>query len=249
MKCTPMKLHHRVEYPRRQFDKYFQSRNEDIPRYCTQRHYGYSISFVRKLFEDQRTSPKLAVKTINLPENFSSYNTGSSLEKWAKKRSRLKSAQRKGLRENLDVLDENAYDISEILESLDQGDTGKEDCVSEVNSDIEELWKKSQREVETNEKRGKTHCTKHERCRKRSKHKLKKFIRFSLSKPASPNTEQIIRVEISSTVSISELNHLQKNIDDRNDHKRKETDNSSFDKEEHDFIIRCSQLVIEPKNR
>ncbi|XP_072386656.1 uncharacterized protein [Diabrotica undecimpunctata] len=240
MKCTPMKLYHRVEYPRRQFDNYFQSRNEDIPKYFTQKHYG-------KLFEDQRKSPKLAVNTINLPENFSSYNTGSSLEKWAKKRSRLKSAQRKGLRENLDVLDENAYDISEILESLDQGDIGKEDYVSDVNSDIEELWKKSQREIETNEKRDKTHCTKHERCRKRSKHKMKKFIRFSLSKPASPNTEQIIRVEISSTVSISELNHLHKNIDDRNDQKRKETD--SFDKEEQDFIIRCSQLVIEPKNR
>ncbi|CAG9859228.1 unnamed protein product [Phyllotreta striolata] len=167
---------------------------------CKSYFTGYSLSFVKKLLEYPREHPKISVSTIQLPENLTCYNTGCSLDRWAQKKPRLKSGNRKIKPSNFEVLDENAYDVSKILDTLDDL---VEDDVSEVNLDIEELWRKSQRLRDSDddaprEGDGKK-CGKS--CKKRVKLKLKKCINLSISKPPSPGTEQVIRVDISSTVS------------------------------------------------
>lgn len=115
----------------------------------------------------------------------------------------MKSANKKGPHNNAEVLDENAYDITEILDSLGNLDTTKEDSNSfEMNSDIEELWRKSQNKEESYQVENKKH---HKLSKKHMKRKLKKCIKFSFSKPPSPQTEQVIRIDISSTISVNTL--------------------------------------------
>ncbi|XP_056645035.1 uncharacterized protein LOC130450589 [Diorhabda sublineata] len=234
MKCTPMKLYQRVECPKKHLDKYFQGDLEERPKYFTQKHRGYSVSFVRKLFSDRKKSPKLSVNTLKLPENLPAYNTGSSMDKWSKKRPRLKSGDGKSFRKTLDVLDENAYDVNEIIEILDCTQVVDKPQDVEIDPDIEELWDKSRNGdyIGRNDK------------------KENKSRKFSLSKPASPQTQQIIRVEISSTVSIIDYNQLQRKENFGKDltHVEDHIKNNIEDKEE-DFVVGRNQLSIETKQR
>ncbi|XP_030751204.1 uncharacterized protein LOC115878754 isoform X2 [Sitophilus oryzae] len=145
-----------------------------------------------------------------------------------------------------------------------------------VAADIEELILKSQETVKgvdanTQIKLKKKNKRKDEKNTKKTPDKQKKYIRFSLSRPPSPKTEQVIRVDVTSNVSFggsseteSNLNLFKVNQTCRN-HKQRENkhsekmehedfrnnkhkENKHFEKMEHDnFSVRCKQVALTQK--
>ncbi|KAJ8946247.1 hypothetical protein NQ318_004616, partial [Aromia moschata] len=176
-----------------------------------------------------------------------------------------------GLEEDFDM----TFGIHNILDCLDDSgirddaDTLNED-VYEVNSDIEELLKESMEIRQIVEQEGFKEKEKSAPYKKRKeskrKHKFKRTIRFSLSKPPSPNTEQIIRVDVTSNVSVDELRHPlnEKGIfgkDNCGNAKMTNGSGKDFDSgysengainsdgDDEEFIIRCSQLALAQRGR
>lgn len=147
---------------------------------------------------------------MKFPEWVGSYESGYSLERWSKKKPRLKtkSAHVKKI-EKLDVHDsscsinETPKEESETIENQDE----QEDTLSdnEVNSDIEELFRRSQKFEQTVDedcdRRKKSKSHRHSK----KKRKSKKTIRYSWSKPVSPETEQIIRVDVTSCITVEDM--------------------------------------------
>nr|XP_023029240.1 uncharacterized protein LOC111517347 [Leptinotarsa decemlineata]XP_023029241.1 uncharacterized protein LOC111517347 [Leptinotarsa decemlineata] len=252
MKCTPMKLLNRSEY--------FEWKPDDQkcyePIYFSKESDGYSYSTMKNLSHDQKKSQIVSVKNLELPENFQTYNLGLSLEKWSKKRPRLKSGhkERNMGYHHFEEHDENECDITDILDNLeDNKETSKAETSDyELNSDIEELWQRSQGSYgdET------TSQHKSSRTREKAASKLKKTIRFSFSKPASPQTEQVIRVDVSSNISLEELKlmNMDKETCGRSHSQCKKEaeqnfrrDDKTYETEEQDFVIRCSHLALSSK--
>lgn len=171
------------------------------------------------------------------------------------------------------------YDIELDIDSFlnivtddDEQDKKSEDnyslnhLVYELHSDIEELIMKSQRDESVNENREKTKRRK--KCT--NKEKLKKTIRFSTD--TSPETEQVIRVDVTSNVSTKNDDGNRKLYNNNNNNnslvsnfnkKRSTMINEPYVNgksghfkgnmvrciaDEEDFIVRCKQLAIESKN-
>lgn len=173
--------------------------------------FRYSFSFTRHTSSSSSRTPNLSVKDLKLPDNFHSYNSGYSLEKWSKKRPRLKSSRNKSNNNtHIDFMDDdNTCDIDTIINSLENTDetpkTEAEQREYEINSDIEELFRKSQECEGSERNREKDHG------KRKIKRRLRKTIKFSFSKPASPETEQVIRVDVTSNISIGELRQIEIN--------------------------------------
>lgn len=105
------------------------------------------------------------------------------------------------------------YSFSEIIQSLSLDEEMKEqtipdDNLCEIDSDVEELIRKSQQSfsiMRTNSKES----SNEKRSKKKIKHRLKKTVKFSFSKPASPETEQIIRVDVTSNIAVETLRQME----------------------------------------
>lgn len=151
----------------------------------------------------------MSVNCLQLPKCIPSYEAGYSLDRWSNKKPRLKGNVIKAKKIELPEITETTCSTNETakddsddfeIQNLD-GDFSD----SDLNSDIEELFRRSQRYEEAEEysyeKRKKD---KHQRHRKK-KRRSKRTIRYSLSKPVSPETEQIIRVNVTSSVQIDEI--------------------------------------------
>lgn len=146
---------------------------------------------------------------MKFPECACSYESGYSLDRWCNKKPRLKHKTthlKKIIHSDLPVTscstNETPKDESESFENDEQDDTVSD---NEVNSDIEELFRRSQRFEETvdedYEKRKKSKSHRHSK----KKRKSKRTIRYSWSKPVSPETEQIIRVDVTSCITIEDM--------------------------------------------
>lgn len=204
------------------------------------------------------------INNLNLPENIQSFNTGSSLEKWSKKRPRLKSAKisKSPTEDDRDFCYETLEtDLSLLLNESDESpksDDSLNNLQYEVHSDIEKLLQESSRSVEETEDEAKLK----KRKKKRGKKDKNKIIKFSLSKPPSPQTEQVIRVDVTSSVSNEDKSRVietKKNEDNNNclnedfiDDKRKELKRNLEKNTEmcdEDFIVRCKQLALRQRRR
>ncbi|KAJ8944106.1 hypothetical protein NQ314_009549 [Rhamnusium bicolor] len=151
MKCAPVQLLNRSEYSRRKFNRNFPRNIE--PVYITKGYHGYSFTFVRNQSPVAEKQPTLSVKNINLPENVNKFNTGHSLEKWSKKAPRLRSGKKKTTASNSDPVEQDydiSFDVNDMLDCLDESQIQDDSTETpngeeyEINSDIEELLRKSQ---------------------------------------------------------------------------------------------------------
>lgn len=208
------------------------------------------------------------------PENVT-LNTGASLEKWSKKAPRLLSAKCKSFtprnQATSSIADEDydfSYPLTDLFEEPLAEDFAQTNQELQLNfddyfvaSDIEELMLRSERiQEELTEK-----PTKGDRAKKK-RHKFKKTIRFSLSKPPSPETEQVIRVDVTSNVSFEEDSETRtkgarlskgghrtiseclksqpmRKFDKNNNEKSSESLEGPGD----DFIVKCRQLALTQK--
>ncbi|KAL1491260.1 hypothetical protein ABEB36_011880 [Hypothenemus hampei] len=217
--------------------------------YLTTKHYGYSYKFSGRNRERTPKDPaSLSITTLIFPENVSTFNTGSSLERWSRKSTptvlKRKFTPLSARRTFLDdqYLDEdNFLNNEEAISEQEQHQEDDNQWIFNdyylVSSDIEELLLKSQREESVEEKKSKGH-------KKKGRNKMKKTIRFSFSKPPSPETEQVIRVDVTSSVSVEEsaqLEQIRRKKDGNNNDKDEEQ------KKEEDFIVKCQQLALTQK--
>ncbi|KAG5887732.1 hypothetical protein JTB14_035082 [Gonioctena quinquepunctata] len=253
-----MKLLDRSEYFKWKSDE--QKTSE--PVYHSKESHDYTASLLRNLFHNPEKSSILSVKNLEFANNTRTYTIGQSLERWSTKRPRLKSGEkgRNAVCRHFEERDDNACDITEILSNLDNNkeDSKEESTEYELNSDIEELWQRSQgSEADTDDIRQKSSRSRdHNKSKIKIKQKLKKKIRFSFSKPASPQTEQVIRVDVSSNILVDELRQMGISNGNCNAHLHCKggsdqlfrSDEMKSENKQQDFLIRCSQLALEPKN-
>ncbi|CAH1963777.1 unnamed protein product [Acanthoscelides obtectus] len=205
MKCTPIKLLSRAEYVRKT-----EMKKQNVDQiFITKECNGYTVSFTKGLFQKPSRPSSLSVKTISLPDGLQAYNGGYSLEKWSKKRPRLRSGKLE--QKYLEYDYDNTCDVMDFIDSWDDTEDNSEllladpshiDDDYEISSDVEELIRNS-RSSESNTYSIEPELRKGE-TRKKQK-KSRKMIRFSFSKPVSPETEQIIRVDVTSNISVDDL--------------------------------------------
>ncbi|KAH1024630.1 uncharacterized protein LOC125503844 [Dendroctonus ponderosae] len=276
MKCTKIVLTSRNAINAGRKNEYLEDRAEMV--WSTKGYHGYSYKLAARTKEQytpRLTEPKLTITTLLFPDNVT-LNTGASLEKWSKKAPRLLSAKCKSFTPrkplNSSIADDD-YDFSYPLTDLFEQPQPAEDF-AQINddlqlnfddyfvaSDIEELMLKSERiQHELVEKPKKGDKT------KKKRHKFKKTIRFSLSKPPSPETEQVIRVDVTSNVSFEDDSEIRtkeprlskgrnrtiseclksqsmRKLDKNNN--EKSCDGPKGD--EDDFIVKCRQLALTQK--
>ncbi|VEN57706.1 unnamed protein product [Callosobruchus maculatus] len=211
MKCTPIKLLSRTECTTTRKTEMKRQNVDQI--FITKESNGYTVSFAKNLLQKPNKTSSLSIKTISLPDGLQAYNGGYSLEKWSKKRPRLRSGKHEQKYSEYDY--DNTCDVMEFIDSLDDTEDNSElqldepshiaDDDYEITSDIEELIRNSRSSesntsLEYEQQKGKT---------RKKKKKSRKTIRFSFSKPASPETEQIIRVDVTSNISTDDLNQAE----------------------------------------
>lgn len=171
--------------------------------------YRYVLTFARKSHNTGNKSTDVSVNCLQLPEWVPSYEAGYSLDRWRNKKTKLKARTTKvkiidlpEITETTSSTNETPKDDTDDLEIQNLDGNFSE---SDLNSDIEELFRRSQRYEEPEEDRyDKGKKDKHQRHR-RKKRRSRRTIRYSLSKPVSPETEQIIRVNVTSSVHIDEI--------------------------------------------
>lgn len=157
------------------------------------------------------------------------FSTGCFSERWAKKRPRLKSSKLKQESTNSHSdtnyddrdNDDDNFDVSMLLDELihdddttpgemieeDQVDPDierllAETCETDVNQLKEDELEEEEADKEMMKQRKKA---KRKEKRKKSKNSRSKTVKLSLSKPQSPETTQIIRVNVTSNYSIDEF--------------------------------------------
>jgi hypothetical protein len=213
---------------------------------------SYSFPFPRGRSSKPTT---LAITNINLPDNVQSFNTGSSLAKWSNKRVRLKSAKIPKTPTEFDkdfCYETLETELSLILNEPEERHTPDSltNLQYEVHTDIEKLLQESERCPEDDKDKPK-------RRRKKRRNAKKKTIKFS--KSPSPQTEQVIRVDVTSNVSAEEERRGGASDDDNCgggeviDDKRKELkrnlNESGAEMCDEDFIVRCRQLALRQRRR
>lgn len=167
------------------------------------------LSFIRKTQNSNKST--LSINSLQLPEWVHSYNSGYSLDRWRNKKPKLRCKtaplKKSPLPEALETFSNSIETIKDDLDALDNQNEQEDSCSNnEMNSDIEELFRRSHRYEDTEEDEGHGKRKKDKsRRHSRRKRKSRKTIRYSLSKPASPETEKIIRVDVTSSVPIEDL--------------------------------------------
>ncbi|KAB0797782.1 hypothetical protein PPYR_08775 [Photinus pyralis] len=212
------------------------------------------------LCDQQSEQPCLSVLNIMLPKNVKSFNTGSSTQRWANKRPRLKSAKLIQEKEPK-LVDMESINVPILIEELDNDI--KEEVPEEIDPDIQKLLEETHVQDghecrmscdDTSERAHKLkrkHRKKSKKDKeKKSKHKVKKTVSFSLSKPPTPQTEQIIRVDVVSNYSV-EFETCESN---RSDCVPSTPEKLSDEKHYHDtsaqfmYQLYCAQKLNETKN-
>lgn len=141
----------------------------------------------------------------------------------------------------------------------------------DINSDIEELFKRSQRYEEDQEERYERKKKDKSQRHSKKKRRSRRTVRYSLSKPASPETEQIIRVDVTSSIPLDDLeepgaisklinlhifilfnvNFFSAQDSDVNSTSMKLNNEfmslKNINADEEDCLIKCKQLVLTPK--
>ncbi|KAK4880626.1 hypothetical protein RN001_008772 [Aquatica leii] len=170
---------------------------------------------------DHHGQVHVSVLNLILPKDTKAFNTGSSTQRWANKRPRLKSAKKVSPEELKDV---DNLDVPNIIEELQFEYKLEEDTLvsrNEIDPDIQRLLEGTHVDEELdvndnkkisfddevtskkNHKLKRKHKKKSKEKRKdKEKKKMKKNVSFSLSKPPTPQTEQVIRVEVVSNYSV-----------------------------------------------
>lgn len=217
--------------------------------------------------------PLLSITTIIPPENLISFNTGSSLEKWKKKIPRLKSS--KSARSKPVSVDSTETDASDAIDNSNDAAVEqqfdrvnsveeKDESEYEVDPDVQRLLY----EARQNEADGEIQKTRPKHKRKKAvgkrqdsldndqnKHakskRRTKVIRFSLSKPPSPETIQVIRVDVTSNYSIEDAENIgneSEAAESRVERTGKLATNSGNMKTEckssDAFILKCEKLAL-----
>lgn len=169
------------------------------------------LTCIRKTNKNSNKSNNVSVKSLQLPEWVHSYEAGYSLDRWRNKKPRLRGRTAPPRRITILDIPDSACSTNEThkddSDDLDiQNVTMEDNCSeNEINSDIEELFRRSQRYTEdtenNNERRKKDKGQRHSKKKRRSR----RTVRYSLSKPASPETEQIIRVDVTSSIPLDDL--------------------------------------------
>ena len=118
----------------------------------------------------------------------------------------------------------------------------------EVHSDIEKLLEETSRSVEEEDEVGER------RRKKRGKGRKKKVKMIRFSKTPSPQTEQVIRVDVTSnvsanadrrrTVEIAKLEEEECAKRDEIDVERKNLEENAVEMCDEEFIVRCRQLAL-----
>lgn len=231
--------------------------------------------FYDKVKYAKHAEPFLSVKTIDLPENLKSFNTGSSLEKWTKKIPRLKSSKSAKLKpvspdrstetDASDVLD-NSNDalVEQQFTRTNSIEDEKDETEYEIDPDVQKLlyeMRENENEHEMQKTRPKHRRKKAvgkkldivdaERSNQKKKTKRRtKVIRFSLSKPPSPETVQVIRVDVTSNYSIEDVENIENESETARSGiaPRKFAENSESEKVEtkksDSFILKCEKLAL-----
>lgn len=237
--------------------------------------FSYSFPNIKRNKQEPENSLSVSITTIILPSNVESFNTGSSLEKWAKKRPRLKSGAKTAKSPTEDdrefCYETLETDLSLLFNGLEEDNKSIDDSLSnlqyQVHTDIEQLILKGEISKDKNEptqkpkRRRKKHGTDQKEGggkAKQGRNKARTIV-FSISKPPTPQTEQVIRVDVTSNVSIEEFRHAESNVDDcglqrdkmidgkRKELKRNFNENAGMDEE--NFIVRCKQLAPRQRQR
>lgn len=208
------------------------------------------------------------------------FNTGASLDKWSQKRPRLKSTKKIYKTEddteesphvisNEETQEENAIKSSEIETAKIEDPFEKFNIQSEnyetneIDSDVEKLItqftnKPEERTNKRQKRRRKRHVFNKNKDEKHNKIKRKGKVKYSITKPPSPSTLEVIRVNVTSNYySIDHTNsdHEDDDNNDKNDctrgHGSKikcsfvlQTNKFYEDEEEKNFEVECKKLVL-----
>lgn len=173
-----------------------------------QNSYSNPYSKINHPIRNRQSS--LKVTTIALPRNIKTFNTGSSLQKWKNKRAPIKSSTAK----RKTPFQPSLFDDFENFEETQNPET-------ELDSEIQRFFSDSQRRDSSAEK-----C--------KAKKKKSKIIRVSLSKPPSPETIQVIRVDVVSNFSVEEVEKEDEESDE----------GMEIQKSEEDFVLMCHKLAL-----
>ncbi|XP_060518592.1 uncharacterized protein LOC132697263 [Cylas formicarius] len=253
MKCTSIKLVNRKDYQRKLSLPNDSSKSEG-PYYVTKGYPGYCYRFSpTKFIPGEPQMIGLAIRNLTLPDNVK-LNCGTSLRRWSKKTPRLRSSktQRSKSPDISDESDNISFNLTSILDNviLDDSENSEVENDYDLNSEIADSKSDQNANVATNDGDVNIRILEVRQQTKRIKNDLKKTIRFSFSKPASPQTEQVIRVDVTSSVS---LDHFD-NEDSSMEHEGKRVPEQRASKitgveGEEDFIVKCRQLALTQKKR
>ncbi|KAF5288858.1 hypothetical protein FQA39_LY03737 [Lamprigera yunnana] len=216
MKCCSIKLANRSEEK-----AIFQKDQPRCHPVLLENDTGCRFSFNGDRLEKRSPGEKTGLSVLNiiLPKDAKAFNTGSSIQRWANKRPRLKSSRKSEPQETQEDFDN--LDVTNLIEELEQDlireelETEKE---QEIDPDIQKLLEETHVEDDKNfknsidddgskKKEDKVRKRKHkkkskEKHKHNEKKKVKKTVSFSVSKPPTPQTQQVIRVDVISNYSI-----------------------------------------------
>lgn len=172
--------------------------------------FRYLLTCIRKS-NHKSNNNNVSVKSLQLPEWVHSYEAGYSLDRWRNKKPRLRGRTAPARRIDILQIPESTCSTNETHKDdttdLDIQNIPAEEDLSEydINSDIEELFRRSQRYEEDKEERYERKKKDKSQRHSKKKRKSRRTVRYSLSKPASPETEQIIRVDVTSSIPLDDL--------------------------------------------
>ena len=191
--------------------------------------YTFRFDKTRRHHDEKADSPCISVKDIYFPDDFRGFNTGSSLAKWSKKCPRWKSTKSGAPAKNSTFRIKDA-NLSDEESPVDVVSVETENCakeirsetpVSDIDPDIRRLLTSSEQGTQEDNDGGdygrrrgrskrKGKISGSEKVRKKSKRKAR-TIKFSLSKPPTPQTVQVIRVDVTSNYSLEEIEAVRSN--------------------------------------
>ncbi|GLV41660.1 hypothetical protein CBL_06889 [Carabus blaptoides fortunei] len=233
MKCSRITLRDRKEQVPKELEK---QTNNYQRQYQPQMH-NY-LSWLNKphtIYEEQQ--PSLTICNLVLPKNISVFvDRGAQSEKWTQKRPRLQSGKTKQIfrkpPESVEIedvkvsqdedeeKDSECMEIQQIIEDYEI-DENVQRLIQEA-ADYDQKMEEEYRELERQREMDDEVCKK--RQRKSSKHSLKdtgevksritRTVTLSLSRAPSPETIQVIRVDVTSNYSLDEIQTMHNGEED-----------------------------------
>ncbi|XP_017784503.1 PREDICTED: uncharacterized protein LOC108568095 [Nicrophorus vespilloides] len=200
-------------------------------KYCN----SYSFRF-EKPYRRNVDKPNLSVTKIEFPRGVPALNTGTSLARWAQKRAKFKHKSKPAVPEVFEDSEEPLLEINNNDKSPSELQDVNDETEEEIDYDVAQLILAAADFHEVEEAMEK------ERPQKKRK---SKGVRFALSKPQSPQSIQVIRVDVTSSYEEDESScedyreRFQNLVDEHED-----DDNGKDNKE---FEIVCQKLALLPR--